>query len=290
VAIKPLHDGIFSDHWALIVDFDTPQLLGQALHIAKPKTRLLVSTQKKAMHQYHVELDTRLQAQSIYSRANKLLAKYQATTATTPWMDKQAETMDKYITDCMLKAEATIHKHNLEDFSPHKVEMAFDRKILEACFTGQLAQLHTTNSANEKIINWYPNMDTTGMGDKNTIIQRLHDSKEKYKEAIARGKEIRHDFLLERTQIAHENGSLTIKAAIKQLVHIEASIQTYALIKRVMNRTPYQAGLTSIRVPTENGAYQTIVDATEIEAQLINWNQNHYVQAEHIVMAHHLIR
>jgi hypothetical protein len=133
-------------------------------------------------------------------------------------------------------------------------------------------------------------MDTTGMDDKNTIIQRLHDSKEKYKEAIARGKEIRHDFLLERAQIAHENGSLTIETAIKQLVHIEASIQSYASIKRVMNRTPYQAGLTSIRVPTKNSTYQMIVDATEIEAQLINRNLNHYAQAEHTAMAHHLIR
>jgi hypothetical protein len=78
----------------------------------------------------------------------------------------------------------------------------------------------------EKIINQYPNMDTTSMDDKNIIIQQLHDSKEKYKEAITRGKEIRHDFLLERAQIAHENSSLTIETAIKQLVHIEASIQT----------------------------------------------------------------
>jgi hypothetical protein len=111
VAIKPLHDSIFSDHQALIVDFDTPQLLGRAIHIAKPKTRLLVSTQRKAMHQYHVELDNRLQAQSTYSCASKLLAKYQTTAATTPWMDEQVEIIDKYSTDFMLKAEATIHEH-----------------------------------------------------------------------------------------------------------------------------------------------------------------------------------
>jgi hypothetical protein len=47
VAIEPLHDGIFSDHRALIVDFDTGKLLGHAIPIAKPKTRLLTSTQKK---------------------------------------------------------------------------------------------------------------------------------------------------------------------------------------------------------------------------------------------------
>jgi hypothetical protein len=44
VAIKPLHDRIYSYHQALIVDFDTAQLLGQPLHISKPKTRLLIST------------------------------------------------------------------------------------------------------------------------------------------------------------------------------------------------------------------------------------------------------
>jgi hypothetical protein len=287
VAIQPLHDGIFSDHQALIVDFDTPQLLGQAIHIAKPKTRLLVSTWKKAMHQYRIELDTRLQAQNTYSCANKLLAKYQTTAATTPWMDKQAKLMDKYITNCMLKV---IHKHNLEDFSPHKVEMALTENFWKLALQANQHNSILPTQPMKNIINQYPNMDTTGMDDKNTIIQQLHHSKEKYKEAIARGKEIRHDFLLERAQIAHENSSLTIETAIKQLVHIEASIQTYALIKRVMNHTPYQAGLTSIRVPTENGAYRTIVDATKIEAQLMNQNLNHYAQAEHTAMAHHPIR
>jgi hypothetical protein len=133
-------------------------------------------------------------------------------------------------------------------------------------------------------------MDTIGMDDKDTVMQQLYNSKEKYKEAIARGKEIRHNFLLEQAQIAHKNSSLTIKTANKQLVHIEASIQTYTSIKQVMNRTPYQAGLTSIRVPTKNSAYQTIVDATKIKAQPINRNRNHYAQAEHTAMAHHLIR
>jgi hypothetical protein len=57
-----------------------------------------------------------------------------------------------------------------------------------------------------------------------------------------------------------------------------------------MNRTPYQTGLTSIHVPTENGSYQTIVDAAKIEAQLINWNLNHHAQVENTAMAHHLIR
>jgi hypothetical protein len=44
VAIKPIHNSIFSDHGALIVDVNTSQLLTQTRYIVKPKTRLLVST------------------------------------------------------------------------------------------------------------------------------------------------------------------------------------------------------------------------------------------------------
>jgi hypothetical protein len=75
----------------------------------------------------------------------------------------------------------------------------------------------------------------SGMGDKPTIIEKIQESKEKYKEAIAHSKELHHEFLLERANIAHQNGNLTMEAAIKKLAQIEATIQTYASIKRVMH-------------------------------------------------------
>jgi hypothetical protein len=103
------------------VDFNMPQLLGQTLNMAKPKTRLLVSTQKTVMHLYHVELNHRLQAQNIPQQVNKLLTKYKTTTTPSPQMDDQAETLDKYITTLMLIAEGTIHSHNTDDFSPIQV-------------------------------------------------------------------------------------------------------------------------------------------------------------------------
>jgi hypothetical protein len=105
VAIEPLHDGIFSDHHTLIVNFDTGQLLGHATHIAKPKTRLLTSTQKTPIHQYRTALDNKLRAQNVYTRVTKLLAKYSTTKPPTQWMEDQTETLDQYITDCMLSAE-----------------------------------------------------------------------------------------------------------------------------------------------------------------------------------------
>jgi hypothetical protein len=61
-------------------------------------------------------------------------------------------------------------------------------------------------------------------------------------------------------------------------------------MKQVMSQTTYQLGLTSICVANEDRAYQTIIDAAEIKAPLINWNHNHYAQAEHTAMAHHLIQ
>jgi hypothetical protein len=47
----------------------------------------------------------------------------------TPQMDDQAETLDRYITNCMISAEATIHSHNMEDFSPKKVEATNTEKF-----------------------------------------------------------------------------------------------------------------------------------------------------------------
>jgi hypothetical protein len=119
-AIEPLHDRIFSDHMVLIVNLNTAQLLGQTLNVAKPKTRLLTLARKKAMRQYCIELDHRLQAQNIYERVGKLHARYKTKTAYTQKMEDQAEILDDYITNCMLTAESTIHSHNLDDFQSGK--------------------------------------------------------------------------------------------------------------------------------------------------------------------------
>jgi hypothetical protein len=100
---------------------------------------------------------------------------------------------------------------------------------------------------------------------------------------------LRHEFLLEQAEIAASNNDQTLKTAIKQLAHKEASIQTYASIKRVMNPASYQLGLTSIQVPTDNSSYRTVIGPKEIEDHLINRNLEHYAQAEHTAMAHHLI-
>jgi hypothetical protein len=53
---------------------------------------------------------------------NKLLGKYKIKTTPTPWMEDQVKILNKYITTCMLAAEATIHSHHQED--PKKVEAA----------------------------------------------------------------------------------------------------------------------------------------------------------------------
>jgi hypothetical protein len=56
----------------------------------------------------------------------------------------------------------------------------------------------------ERIMSRYPMMDTEGL-DTPTIIYNLRQSKETYRNAIIRGKELRHAFLLERAEIAALN-------------------------------------------------------------------------------------
>jgi hypothetical protein len=205
-------------------------------------------------------------------------------------MEDQTEILDQYITNCMLSAEATIHCHSLDDFSPKKVEMATLEKFWKLSLHAHRTKSTTPTQPMINIMERFLMTDFSGFDNKTTIIEKLRESKERYKEAIAHGKELLHEFLLEKAEIAHQNGNLTMEAAIKQLAHIEATIQTYASIKRVMHRTAYQPGLTSIRIPTEDGSYKTIMDPKEIVAWLLDRNLNHYAQAEKTAMDDHRIR
>jgi hypothetical protein len=205
-------------------------------------------------------------------------------------MEDQTEILDQYITNCMLSAEATIHRHNLDDFSPKKVEMATLEKFWKLSLHAHRTKSTTPTQPMINIMERFPTIDFSGFNNKTSIIEKLQESKERYKEAIAHRKELHHEFLLERAKIAHQNGNLTMEAAIKQLAHIKATIQTYASIKRVMHQTAYQPGLTSIRIPTEDRSYKMIMDPKEIEARLLNRNLNHYAQVEKTAKADHLIR
>jgi hypothetical protein len=74
----------------------------------------------KPIHQYHTALDNKLQAQNVYQQVTKLLAKYTTIKPPTQWMEDQTEILDKYITDCILSAEATIHQASLDNSAPKK--------------------------------------------------------------------------------------------------------------------------------------------------------------------------
>jgi hypothetical protein len=63
------------------------------------------------------------------------------------------------------------------------------------------------------IMEKFPMTNFSGMDNKATIIEKLQESKENYKEAIAHRKELCHKFLLERANIA-QNGNLTMESAI----------------------------------------------------------------------------
>jgi hypothetical protein len=205
-------------------------------------------------------------------------------------MGDQAETLDIYRTTCMLIAEATIHSHNTDDFSPKKVEAADMEKFWKLALQANRNNAPTPKPPMKHIMSRYPKMDTAGLDKRPTIIHHLKQSKETYRDAIAKGKELCHAFLLEKAEIAALNNSQTQETAIKQLVHIKASIQTHASIKRVMHLSSYEPGLTSIQVPTDNGSYRTVIDSKDIEYHHINRNCKHYAQAEHTAMAHHLIQ
>jgi hypothetical protein len=105
-------------------------------------------------------------------------------------MEDQAENLDDYITNCMLIAESTIHSHNLDDFSPKKFKAASVKKFWKLAFQANVNSSLTPTPLMASIISKNPNMDTTGHQDIPSILEKLRDSKETYKDAIAKGKEL----------------------------------------------------------------------------------------------------
>jgi hypothetical protein len=93
-------------------------------------------------------------------------------------MEDQMEILDKYITNCMLKAEVAIHSHSLDDFSPKK---ATTEKFWRLALHANKNRLTTPTKPMTTIMNKYPMNDYSGMKDKTTIIKNLQESKEQYR-------------------------------------------------------------------------------------------------------------
>jgi hypothetical protein len=92
-------------------------------------------------------------------------------------MKDQAEILDDYITNCMLIAESTIHSHNLDDFSPKKVEAASVEKFWKLAFQANTNSTPTPTPLMASIISKYPNMDTTGHQDIPSILKNYGKAK-----------------------------------------------------------------------------------------------------------------
>jgi hypothetical protein len=284
VTIEAMNEGSPSDHRGLIVDFNTDKLLGKTSNIAKHKTRVLKSISRKGSGQYREVLHKSLLDQNIFGRVESLIRIHEKHGVMSKRGHHEAEQIDKYITDCMIKAENSIKVYLTEDFSPQKVKRADLEKFWKMAQQAVRKAEQTPTPPMSNIMNKYPEEEFTNLEENDHINERLKECREDYKQAIENSKEIRRKFLAERAEIARLNGDITAEAAITQLMHIEASITVYASI-RVMNPSEYRSGLTMLKVPKDNGEFETIVDTKEIEERLLKRNQQHYAQAEKTEMA-----
>jgi hypothetical protein len=139
----------------------------------------------------------------------------------------------------------------------------------------------------EKIMASYPKMDTAGIDEPSTIIDKPWQSKETYRDAITKGKELRHEFLLKEPKYHHWT---TTKHWKQQSNSWYTSKPPYRPMPPLNKWCTHWPGLTSIWVPTDDGSNRTVIDSIEVKDHLINRNREHYAQAEHTAMAHHLIQ
>jgi hypothetical protein len=185
----------------------------------------------------------------------------------------------------MLKAENEIKVYSTEDFSPEKVKQSELEKFWKMAEQASRKDEMVPTPPMSRIMTKYPEEDLSQMTDGESVKEQLKKCRKSHKKAIENSKEIRQKFLAERATIAHLNGDITAEAAIIQLKNIEALINVYASIRRVMNPSKYRAGLTMVKIQTPGGSFETIVDPNKIEEALLKRNQNHYAQAEHTEMA-----
>jgi hypothetical protein len=290
VSIEAMNEGTASDHRGLIVDFNTDKLLGVTSHISKHKARVLKSMSRKASGHYRTTLHAMLVQQNIFDRADSLIRIYERRGKISKRGHIIAEQIDQYITFCMIKSENSIKVYATEDFSPEKAKRADLERFWIMAEQAVRKGEESPTPPMTTIMDRYPQENYESMDNNGHVAERLKECREDHKTAIENSKEIRRKFLAERAEIARLNGDITAEAAIVQLNHIEASIAVYASIRRVMNPSEYRAGLSMLKVPKENGEFETIVDTKEIEEKLLKRNQQHYAQAENTEMASAEIR
>jgi hypothetical protein len=290
VSIEAMNSGIPSDHRALIVDFNTDKLLGKTMNIAKNKTHILSSQNRKSSHQYRNELHNMLTEQNVFGRVDKVVRIFENSRIISKRMEWRAEQLDNYITNCMLKAENLIQTYTTEDFSPEKVKRADIEKFWKMAEQALRKNETTPTPPMITIINKYPDEIFNNMDEKEIIYEQLKLCRESHKHAMENAKSLRRSFLIERAEIARLNGNITAEAAILQLLNIEETVNTYKSLRRIMNPSEYRAGLSTIKVPQTDGTFKTIVDPKEIEERLLNRNKQHYGQAEHTELASESLR
>jgi hypothetical protein len=277
VSIEAMNEGSASDHRGLIVDFDTEKLLGQTSNIAKHKTRVLKSISRKVSSQYRRNLHDMLNQQNIFNRVDSIIYIHEKHGVISKRGHQQAEAIDLYITTCMVKSENSIKVYDTEDFSPLKVKRVDMEKFWKMAEQAERKHETTPTPAMSNIMTKYPEELFASMDDIAVVKDQLKECREEHKKAINNAKEIQQKFLAERAEIARLNGNITAEAAIIQLKNIEALIEVYASIRRVMKLSEYRAGLTMVKVPTENGGLETIVDTKSIEEKLLERNKQHFL-------------
>jgi hypothetical protein len=239
----------------------------------------------KISGQYLTKLYNMLSQQNVFDRAESLIHIYKKHGVISKRGHVAAEQINQYITSCMIKLENAIKVYDTEDFSPEKAKQADLERFWKMAEQAARKHEQTPTPPMSHIMDKYTDENYELMSDMDHITERLKECREDYKKAVKNSKEIRRKFIAERAEIAQLNGDITAEAVILQLNHIEASIAVYTSICSVMNPSKYRAGLSMLKIPKDNGEFETIVDTQEIEEQLLKRNQQHYAQAKNTEMA-----
>ena len=203
-------------------------------------------------------------------------------------MHREAEKIDTAIIHAAKTAlKKSASQWHMENWCPEIIEAGLALKFWRV----MLSMLKTDMDHTQVLMKLCKRLPTLPNGpDQVTVCEaevHLANARKHVKILKKNAVQARETFLEELATFRKGEGNREVAAIIEEIRRSEKRKKGYATLRRLLKpATTHQGSLSSIKVPTGDGGYTLITDATKIEEILIERNQLHYAQAQETPFGH----
>jgi hypothetical protein len=196
-------------------------------------------------------------------------------------MHRRAEALDVTITKAMIYAEKKSDgRYHNDAWSPKLVlsglTLKYWRVLLSSKKTGKM--FIKTLTRLRQTLKDLVHVDDSMLSIPE-IIAKLQAADKALKASKKNAEHLRENFLEDQAHAMTLANKMSQAAAIRTLLHREQMRKAYARLQRILKPRTGASGLSMIKVPQEDGTWKQVVDSSEIEKLLLQYNAQHYAQA-----------